>query len=43
MKADGQGFNIDLDYSIDLGFDQPSAMECDQKKDTQYHRTGALP
>lgn len=32
IGADGRGFIIDLDYAIDLGFDQSSASECDQKK-----------
>jgi hypothetical protein len=32
IGADGRGFIIDLDYAIDLGSDQTSATECDQKK-----------
>ncbi|PKK57093.1 hypothetical protein RhiirC2_671419, partial [Rhizophagus irregularis] len=43
IGADGQGFIIDLDYAIDLGFDQSSATDCNQKKDALCHRTGTLP
>ncbi|CAG8733341.1 1409_t:CDS:2, partial [Rhizophagus irregularis] len=43
IGADGRGFIIDLDYAIDLGFDQSSATDCDQKKDAPCYRTGTLP
>ncbi|RGB35898.1 hypothetical protein C1646_607205, partial [Rhizophagus diaphanus] len=43
IGADGRGFIIDLDYTIDLSFDQSSATDCDQKKNALCYRTGTLP